>query len=120
MNGGPDVGNRSVRTTAWLVLLAAVLLAPGAPLAAQNSASVTVTINASVASLIAPNVTSYSPNCRMVYANGRGPNGSAYCVYTTPLTISVASNEQWTGTIATSDGVANKPSMTVKSQALRY
>jgi hypothetical protein len=118
--GWLDMGNRGSRITIWLVLLAAVLLAPSTRSAAQESASVTVTMSASVASLIVPDVTSYSANCRMIFANGKGPNGAAYCVYQVPLTIYVASNESWSGTIVTTDAPDNQGSMTVKSQAVRY
>ena len=77
-------------------------------------------MSASVASLIVPDVTSYSADCQMIYANGTGPNGAAYCVYQMPLTIRILSNEMWSGTIVTADAPGNSGSMTIQSQAVRY
>ncbi|MDQ2683693.1 MAG: hypothetical protein M3Y37_09220 [Chloroflexota bacterium] len=112
--------NPRAKTKLWLLILAALLLAPALPVRADVTATDSVIISASVAPVHLANVPSYSPDCRMVYANGRGPNGSAYCVYTTPLTIYVASSGQWSATIVAQDGPGNSGDMRVQSQALRY
>jgi hypothetical protein len=104
----------------WLLILATLLLAPALPVRANESASDTVTLSASVATVMIANVPEYSPDCRMIYANGKGPKGAAYCVYQVPLTVYVASSYAWSGTIVTADAPGNKGSMTVKSQAVRY
>ena len=96
------------------------LFGSATPIAAQDTATANLTMHASVAALIVPEVTSYSTDCKMLYANNKGPANSAYCVYQIPLTIRIRSNEPWSGTVMTTDGPGNAPGMTVQSQALRY
>jgi hypothetical protein len=86
-----------------LIVLVAGLLFTAAPTSANDSASQTLTITASVASLIVADVTSYPADCAMAPS---GTGDAAWCVYQSPLTLSVASNEQWSGTIATTAGVS--------------
>jgi hypothetical protein len=108
------------RMKLWLLILATLLLAPALPVRANESASDTLTLSASVATVMIANVPEYSPDCRMIYANGKGPNGAAYCVYQVPLTVYVASSYVWTSTIAAADAPGATGSMTIKSQAVRY
>ena len=114
------VTDNRLRMRLWLVILTTLLLAPALPVRANESASDTLTLSASVATVMIANVPEYSPDCTLIYANGTGPNGAAYCVYQVPLTVYVASSYAWSGTIVTADARGNSGSMTIQSQAVRY
>jgi hypothetical protein len=115
-----NVGSLSARIAICIALLATVLLAPTGPAAANDSVSQTVTLHASVASLIVVDDPGSSAACRLLYPGGTGGgNRSTYCVMTKPFTIRVRSNEPWTGAFALTDCTTNKGSLAVTSDALR-
>lgn len=120
MHRRSNVINLGVRIAICFVLLASVLLAPSAPAGANDSASDSVTLHASIVSLIAVDVPDFSPDCRMLYAGGQaGGSRSAYCAMVNPLTIRVLSNAPWHGSFELHECASNKPSLTLESGALR-
>jgi hypothetical protein len=99
--------------------MATVLLAPTGPAAANDTATATVTLHASVASLIVVDAPDLSSDCEMVWANKNKEQGDHYCVMTKPLTLRVRSNEPWSGTVTLADCQSNRPPLMVKSSTLR-
>lgn len=92
------------RTFRLLVVLVVLTTASGLqPASAANTSSASITLSGTVASLILPDVVSSSPSCRLI----RVGHGAAWCVLTTPLTVRVRSNEQWSGYLAGRTQVGN-------------
>lgn len=115
-----NVGNPSARIAICLILLASVLLAPAGPAVANESASDTVTLRASVVSAIAVEAPDASPDCRMLYPAGKaGDNRSAYCAMTAPFTIRVLSSDNWSGSFELRDCATNEAPLAMRSSALR-
>jgi hypothetical protein len=100
--------------------MATVLMAPTGPAAANDTASQTVTLHASIASRIVVDTPDASADCRLLLPTGKpGGNRSTYCVLAKPFTVRVRSNEPWGGIFTLADCTTNKGSLAVKSDALR-